>query len=265
MERVRQAAVAGRFYPGSPRELETAVRRMLGDATAARTADSAVPKAIIAPHAGYVYSGPIAASAYARLSLGRDRIERVVLLGPSHRQRFSGLAVPSATHFETPLGRVRVDRDAIASVANLPQVVPFDAAFDGEHSLEVHLPFLQIALSDPAIVPFAVGDAGDEEVAEVLDLLWGGDETCIVVSSDLSHYHEFEEAKALDAETSQWIERLQPERIAWDRACGRVPIGGLLTAARRRGMSVKSIDLRNSGETAGPRDEVVGYGAYVAG
>lgn len=236
---------------------------MLDEAIALRPPSTAAPKAIIAPHAGYIYSGPIAATAYARLALGRDHIERVVLLGPSHRAMFDGLATPTASHLETPIGLIRIDENAIASVAHLPQVGVLDAAFDGEHSLEVHLPFLQIALDDVAVVPFAVGDATADEIAEVLDVLWGGDETCIVVSSDLSHYHAFEDARALDAETSQWIEELKPARLSPDRACGRLPIAGLLTAARRRGMSVTTVDLRNSGDTAGPRDQVVGYGAYV--
>lgn len=262
METVRPAAVAGTFYPRSPDELEMQVRAFLDDARSRMSADPS-PKAIIAPHAGYIYSGPIAATAYARLAVDRGIISRIILLGPSHRAYFDGLATPSASRFATPLGTVRVDVEALAAVANLPQVGVFDRAHAGEHSLEVQLPFIQIALGDVSVAPFAVGDATADDVAEVLDVLWGGDETRIVVSSDLSHYHPFAVAKELDAETSKAIEMLRPDLIASDRACGRTPIAGLLTVARRRGMTAHTIDLRSSGDTAGPRNEVVGYGAYV--
>lgn len=263
MEKIRPAAVAGRFYPGSPLELEEQVLAFLAEAAARMPSTTLAPKAVIAPHAGYVYSGPIAASAYARLALDRASITRIVLLGPSHHVGFHGLAVPGATHFATPLGKVRVDTEAIDLVAHLAQVGVLEAAHSREHSLEVHLPFIQVALGDVAVVPFAVGDATAEEVAEVIDALWGGDETRIVVSSDLSHYHGFAIAKELDADTSRAIELLRPDLIGSDRACGRTPIAGLLTVARRRGLKVRTVDLRNSGETAGPRDQVVGYGAYV--
>ncbi len=263
MEKIRPAAVAGRFYPGSPLELEEQVLAFLDEAAARMPSTTLAPKAVIAPHAGYVYSGPIAASAYARLAIDRASITRIVLLGPSHHVGFRGLAVPGATHFATPLGKVRVDAEAIDLVAHLAQVGVLDAAHSREHSLEVHLPFIQVALGDVAVVPFAVGDATADEVAEVIDALWGGDETRIVVSSDLSHYHGFAIAKELDADTSRAIELLRPDLIGSDRACGRTPIAGLLTVARRRGLKVRTVDLRNSGETAGPRDQVVGYGAYV--
>lgn len=263
MEKVRPAAVAGHFYPGASGELEAQVRALLDEAAQLLPPSTIAPKAIIAPHAGYIYSGPIAASAYARLALDRDRIRRIVLLGPSHRVRFDGLAAPSATHLATPLGNVRVDTEAIASVRRYAHVVEFDHAHDREHSLEVHLPFIQVALGDVTVVPFAVGDASGDEVADVLDALWGGDETRIVASSDLSHFHPYDVARQLDAETSAWIEQMAPERIAPDRACGQVPIAGLLTAARRRNLTTRMVDLRSSGDTAGPRNEVVGYGAYV--
>lgn len=217
----------------------------------------------MAPHAGYIYSGPIAGTAYARLAPDRDVISRIVLLGPAHRVPFHGLAASSAEAFETPLGLVPVDRDALARVARLPQVVTFDRAHDFEHSLEVHLPFLQEVLDEFSIVPFAVGDADAGEVAEVLDALWDGPETRIVVSSDLSHYEEYETARALDEATSRAIEALAPERIGFEAACGRVPLGGLLTVARARHMHARTLDLRSSGDTAGPRDQVVGYGAYA--
>lgn len=259
MASVRNPAVAGLFYPNDPREL----RGMLADYLDAVGAADPAPKAIIAPHAGYVYSGPIAATAYARLKSARGRITRVVLLGPAHRVGFNGLALSSADHFMTPLGRIAVDQEAIKKISRLPQVHVMDAAHAQEHSLEVHLPFLQEVLGEFSLVPLVVGDAGPEEVGEVLDLLWGGPETLIVVSSDLSHYHDYHSAQQLDRATSQAIEQLRPEDIQYDHACGRNPVNGLLHVARRRGLKAKTIDLRNSGDTAGSHDRVVGYGAYV--
>ncbi len=259
MSPARRPAVAGLFYPSEPSELRAMIRREL----AACEASGAAPKAVIAPHAGYVYSGPIAASAYARLSLGREKIQRVILLGPSHRVPFGGLAASSADAFETPLGAVPVDRPAIDTLLQLPQVRLLDAAHAQEHSLEVHVPFLQVILGAFKLIPLAVGDAGPEEVAEVLLSVWGGEETAIVVSSDLSHYHDYETARRLDEATSRAIETLRPEDIRHEDACGRVPVNGLLHAARARGLSATTLDLRNSGDTAGSRDRVVGYGAYA--
>ena len=259
MVSVRNPAVAGLFYPEDPRELHAMVTDFLGAVPAAGT----VPKAIIAPHAGYIYSGPVAASAYARLKPARGHITRVVLLGPAHRVGFHGLALPSADYFMTPLGRIAVDQEAVKKISLLPHVCVMDAAHAQEHSLEVHLPFLQEALGEFSLVPLVVGDAGPEEVGEVLDLLWGGPETLIVISSDLSHYHDYKTAQKLDRATSQAIEKLRPEDIDYDHACGRNPVNGLLHVARRLGLKAKTIDLRNSGDTAGSHDRVVGYGAYV--
>jgi AmmeMemoRadiSam system protein B len=226
-------------------------------------AEGSRPKAIIAPHAGYIYSGPIAATAYARLQPGRDVIRRVVLLGPSHRVAFHGLAVSSAGAFATPLGEISVDRTAIEALLQLPFVHLVDQAHALEHSLEVHLPFLQEVLDRFSLVPIVVGDADPPQVAEVLDLLWDGDETVIVISSDLSHYHDYATAKRMDRATSEAIEALRPEDIGYEDACGRLPVSGLLLAARARGLKLKTVDLRNSGDTAGAKDSVVGYGAYV--
>lgn len=261
MEKVRHPAVAGRFYPADPRELRAMIRDYM--AAAGPLPEGPAPKAIIAPHAGYIYSGPIAGSAYARLAADRDRISRIVLLGPSHRVPFHGLAAPSVDAFETPLGIVPLDTEAIARISELPQVLVFDRAHDLEHSLEVHVPFLQETLGDFTLVPLAVGDATPREVGEVLDALWDGSETRIVISSDLSHYHDYETAMQLDRATSRAIEDLRPEAIEYDHACGRNPINGLLTVARTRGLHATTIDLRNSGDTAGPHSQVVGYGAYV--
>lgn len=259
MASVHKPAVAGLFYPAEPETLRTQIASFLANAPAA----AAVPKAIIAPHAGYVYSGAIAASAYARLKPARGTIRRVVLLGPSHRVAFHGLAAPSADAIETPLGQIPVDRAALQQLADLPQFVISDPAHAREHSLEVHLPFLQEVLGEFSLVPLAVGDATPVEVAEVLERLWGGPETLIVVSSDLSHYHDYDTARKLDRVTSNAIEQLRYQDLDYDSACGRVPVSGLLYLAQRRGLTAETIDLRNSGDTAGPRDQVVGYGAYV--
>lgn len=259
MASVRNPAVAGLFYPGDPREL----RALLADYLGSVRPGGPVPKAIIVPHAGYIYSGPIAASAYARLKPARGTITRVVLLGPAHRVGFEGLALSGADYFVTPLGQIPVDRAALDKVSALPQVHRLDAAHAQEHSLEVHLPFLQEVLGDFTLVPLVVGDAGPEQVGAVLDLLWGGPETLIVISSDLSHYHDYATAQRLDRATSQAIEALRPQDIGSDQACGRHPVNGLLHVARARGLHAHTIDLRNSGDTAGTRDQVVGYGAYV--
>jgi MEMO1 family protein len=260
MVSIRKPAVAGLFYPADPRALRELIERMLA---AAPPAHAAPPKAIIVPHAGYVYSGPIAASAYARLAPLRRQIKRVLLLGPAHRVAFEGLARAAVEYFESPLGRVPIDADAMAQLADLPQVVTLDAAHAQEHSLEVHLPFLQTVLADFALVPLVVGDATPADVAQVIERLWGGPETLIVISSDLSHYHPYTIAQGLDRATSRAIEELRYEDIDYDDACGRMPVSGLLYVARRRKLRAETIDLRNSGDTEGDRDRVVGYGAYV--
>jgi AmmeMemoRadiSam system protein B len=258
--KTRPAAVAGRFYPADPIEL----RRMVeGFLSRVELAAAAAPKAIIAPHAGYIFSGPIAASAYARFAPARPVIKRIILIGPSHFVPFEGLAAAGAEAFATPLGLVPVDTQAVGRISALPQVVVLDEAHAREHSLEVQLPFLQVALGDFQIVPLLVNEAAEEAVAGVMDALWGGPETRFVISSDLSHYHACASAREMDAATGRAIEKLRPEDIAEDQACGRVPICGLLHAARRRGLSARTVDLRNSGDTAGPRNQVVGYGAFV--
>jgi AmmeMemoRadiSam system protein B len=257
---VRQPAVAGQFYPADPDELRIEVNVFLA---AAKPATDKIPKAIIAPHAGYPYSGPIAGSAYACLARGRDRLKRVVLLGPSHFVAFQGLAASSAAVFESPLGPVPVDEEALARIRALPQVTTRDAAHRDEHSLEVHLPFLQVALGDFKLVPLVVGDATAEEVGGVLNELWGGAETCIVISSDLSHYHDYQAAQQIDRETARAIESLNWQDLGSDRACGCQPIRGLLWAAQQRGLRCRAVDLRNSGDTSAGHDRVVGYGAFI--
>ncbi len=259
MSTVRHPAVAGVFYPGEP----VALHAMLAEYLAAEAPEERPPKAVIAPHAGYIYSGPIAASAYRRVAAARDVITSVVLLGPSHRVPFRGLAACSAARYATPLGEVQVDVDAVRRALELPQVHLLDEAHQLEHSLEVHLPFLQEVLADFKLVPLVVGDATAAEVGEVLELLWGGPETLIVVSSDLSHYHDYATARRMDGATSRAIEDLRPQDIDYEQACGRIPVSGLLRTARHHGLSARTVDLRNSGDTAGSRDRVVGYGAYV--
>jgi hypothetical protein len=247
------------FYPADPGALRQQVEEFLG----AATAEHRQPKAIVAPHAGYIYSGPIAGTAYAQVVHWADSIRRVVLLGPAHRMAFIGLAFCTASRFRTPLGEVAVDRDALESLRDLPQVREYDAPFEGEHCLEVQLPFLQAVLHDFKVAPLLVSEAGSDEVAEVLERLWGGVETLIVISSDLSHYLDYATAQELDRQTSRAIEQLQPDAIGRHQACGRNPLSGLLVEARRRGLHATTLDLRNSGDTAGPRSQVVGYGAYA--
>jgi hypothetical protein len=250
------------FYPGAPTVLAADVRAFLGDAAGRSVGGAALPKAVIVPHAGYVYSGAIAASAYTRLSAGRDAIRRVVLFGPTHRVPVRGLALPSARAFATPLGVVDVDRDAAAAALALPQVRESDAAHALEHSLEVQLPFLQAVLGEFSIVPFAVGDATPGEVADVIELLWGGPETLIVISSDLSHYHRYAEAREIDRATADAVLALSPV-LDHEQACGATPINGLLLSARRRGLRPELLDLRSSGDTAGDKTRVVGYASFA--
>ena len=258
--KVRPPAVAGRFYPSDPVELRQLITDLLARVP---PATGPAPKALIVPHAGYPYSGPIAASAYAQLIPTRDQVKRIVLFGPSHYVALTGLATTSAEAFATPLGVVPVDVEAVHKLRSLPQVSELDEAHAHEHSLEVQLPFLQCVLGDFTLVPLAVGDATPEEISQILDALWDGPETRFVVSSDLSHYYDFKTAQRLDRATAKAIEALKPGGIGEDQACGRVPIRGLLQVARQRGLRARTIDLRNSGDTAGPHDRVVGYGAFV--
>ncbi len=257
MNAVRKPAVAGSFYPNSAKNLQTQVNQYLKEI---KPSTLPVPKAIIAPHAGYIYSGAIAASVYAMLN---PNIKKVVLIGPSHRVPLKGLAASNMTSFATPLGNIPLDKKALNEILTLPQVRVFEPAHSNEHSLEVQLPFLQTVLDDFTLIPLVVGNATPEQVGEVLEKLWGGEETLIVISSDLSHYHDYETAQKMDKLTSQAIENLRYEDISCDQACGYFPIQGLLHVARKLGMQAKTVDLRNSGDTAGQKNKVVGYGAYV--
>jgi len=256
----RPAAVAGRFYPGQATVLREEVSRFL---TQARETNRAFPKAVIAPHAGYPYSGPIAGSAFAPWSATPAPIRRVVLIGPSHYENFRGLAVSSAPSFTTPSGEIPVDRAAVDELVRRRLATVNDEAHAPEHALEVELPFLQAQLEDFAIVPLLVGHVTGEQVGEALDLLWGGNETGVVISSDLSHYLNYDSAREVDAETRDAVEVLDPDPIDSHHACGCLAIQGLLHMARAKGLSARTVDLRNSGDTAGPRDQVVGYGAWA--
>lgn len=262
MNHIREAAVAGRFYPARAAQLQQTVTDFLAEEAGG---EATLPKAIIAPHAGYIYSGSIAASAYKWLVAAQAEavIERVVLLGPSHFVPFRGLALSTADAFATPLGDISLDKTAAVRLVSLPQVIEMDAAHRQEHSLEVHLPFLQSTLGTFWLLPLTVGEASPDEVAAVLDAVWGGPETLIVVSSDLSHYRPYPAAKKLDQTTAKVIETLQPDKLGREQVCGQVAIQGLLLAAQRHGLTARTVDLRNSGDTAGPKDRVVGYGAWV--
>ena len=259
MSQIRPAAVAGAFYPGNGQILSRDLDALLGDIS---PVEGPLPKAVIVPHAGYIYSGPIAASAYQRLAQGRGVIKRVVLLGPAHRVPVRGLALPEADHFATPLGLVAIDQAGSDAIRDLPQVSASAAAHAMEHSLEVQLPFLQKVLGEFSLIPLVVGDTSAEAVAEVLERLWGGPETLIVISSDLSHYLPYVEAQRIDAQTTHMILGLQTG-INHEQACGGTPVNGLLLAAKRHGLSPELLDLRNSGDTAGDRDHVVGYAAFA--
>ena len=256
--KARPAAVAGMFYPADTAALERAVSRLLASAPPGNE----VPKAIIAPHAGYQYSGPTAACAYRLLEERRDVIRRVVLLGPAHRAYLQGMAVPSVDAFTTPLGDVAIDAAGIRKALELPGVQTSDEAHAHEHSLEVHLPFLQTVLDDFSLVPIVVGVCPAQQVEAVLESLWGGDETLIVVSSDLSHFHEYAEAREIDEHTTARIEACE-STLHGEDACGAYAINGLMLAAKVRGLQVRTLDVRNSGDTAGDRHRVVGYGAYA--
>jgi AmmeMemoRadiSam system protein B len=290
--KIRQAAVAGFFYPADRDSLDETVTSLLEAAalrgglgptapkrgfSRATTTATAFHKAVVAPHAGYIYSGPVAASAYRWLAEANRPAEvdpgkagkpergvaRVILLGPAHRVPFRGLAVSGADAFESPLGLVGVDSDAIGRIASLPFVHEREDAHELEHSLEVHLPFLQRVFPAFRLVPLVVGDATPAEVEATLRLLWGGIETVVVVSSDLSHYLEYEQAQRADRVTATAIEALRPQDIGPSQACGAIPVKGLLSLADALGLRVRTLDLRNSGDTAGPRDRVVGYGAFA--
>lgn len=254
---VRPPAVAGLFYPANPAALDEMVHDLLEPTP---RLPAACPKALVVPHAGYVYSGPTAARAYARLEPHAARIERVVLVGPAHRVAVDGVVSPGARAMRTPLGEVAVD---LAALDRVPDVRPSSIAHAQEHCLEVQLPFLQIVLPRAKVVPLLVGNATPAFVGGVLDALYGGPETVFVVTSDLSHYLPYDEARAVDHDTAERLLHLDPRPLCGGEACGAVGLNGLVWLARRRGLSVQLLDLRSSGDTAGAKEEVVGYGAFA--
>ena len=262
MRAVRPAAVAGTFYPGRREDLVSTLDALLAPARATVDPTVAGAKAYVLPHAGYVYSGSTAALGYAELERRRDTITRVVLLGPTHRVPVDGLALPGVDGLETPLGIVRVEPVDPAVRAALPQLVDAPEVHAQEHSLEVHLPFLQTVLGDVAVVPLAVGRARPDQVAAVLDALWGGAETVVVVSSDLSHYLRQDEARAVDELTVAEVLRLEGP-LHHSQACGATPVNGLLLSARRRGMTTRLLGMCTSGDVTGDRRRVVGYAAIA--
>lgn len=261
MKNTRPTAVAGLFYPMSPTVLVEMVNNDL--AQASPPTEAHIPKALIVPHAGYIYSGPIAASAYQYLLPIRHIIKRVIIIGPSHRLSFKGVALSSADYFETPLGAIPIDKKAQEKIVDIAGVEILDLAHAAEHSLEVQLPFLQQVLDDFSIVPIVAGDASPELVESVIAALWGGPETLFIISSDLSHYHDYQTAQQIDRSTSQNIIDLDFRAVHSNNACGCVGIRGLLKFAHQHPLKSTAIDLRNSGDTAGSKDSVVGYGAYL--
>lgn len=260
--RIRPAAVAGMFYPAQREALATMIAGLLGEGCV-EDESAACPKALIVPHAGYVYSGKVAAEAYTQLCPHRARIKRVVLLGPSHRVGFRGLAVTGADAYRTPLGDVALDVKSARELTTLPQVQLLDQAHAGEHSLEVQVPFLQSVLDAFTLLPIVVGDASAEEVAEVIERFWYDEHTVFVISSDLSHYLDYDTAQRVDHVTCQAIENLAGELIAYEQACGRNPVKGLLLSARRHHVMPVTLRLCNSGDTSGDKRRVVGYGAWA--
>jgi AmmeMemoRadiSam system protein B len=262
VKHIRPAAVAGTFYPAQPEQLEGLVKDLL--AAVSLNSAPGPARAIIVPHAGYAYSGPTAAAGFSVLRYGQAewRPRRVVIIGPAHYLSFSGIAAPSATAFRTPLGDLPVDHDAIDSVASLPQVLIADEPHSPEHSLEVELPFVRVVFGAIPIVPLLIGRIRAEQVAEVLARLWDP-YTLVIVSTDLSHYLDYDEARRRDAATATAIENLDDDSISEQDACGATALCGLLLEARRRAMKIERVDLRNSGDTGGGRRQVVGYGAWA--
>jgi MEMO1 family protein len=256
---VRPPAVAGLFYPADEHELRDAVSAYLAQHN---ETSGAPPKALIVPHAGYIYSGGIAAAAYATVANLRRSIRRIVLIGPSHRVYLRGMAAPAANSFATPLGKIAIDGALKSTLLQRSDVIEADAPHAQEHCLEVQLPFLQMLFDDFTLLPLVLGSIAPEHVAAALAEVWGDRETLVLVSSDLSHYHTYEQARQIDAATSASILRREPTLVG-EQACGAAGINGLLHLAGQRDLAVSQIARCNSGDTAGDRSRVVGYGAFA--
>ncbi len=257
---VRPAAVADLFYPGHAADLTSCIAAALRDASAQLPESLPAPKAIIVPHAGYIYSGPTAGFAYAALK--QADINRVVLLGPAHRVPFYGMALSGADAFATPLGEVRLDAAAMQQVLTCPDVQINDIAHAQEHALEVQLPFLQTVLDDFLLLPLCIGSVEADAVARVIERLWGDDKTLFVISSDLSHFHPYAAAQKLDLHSIETVLQLRGH-LSHEQACGATGINALVLLARRFDLRAKLLDYRNSGDTAGDRDRVVGYASIA--
>jgi len=259
-ENIRPAAVAGMFYPGDTQRLSEQMSAFLERRPGPK---HQAPKVLIVPHAGTIYSGEVAASAYVQLKIHASQIHRVVLLGPTHRVALRGLGLPTSDAFETPLGKIPLDKGCVEElIRSFTQITYSDRSHAEEHSLEVQLPFLQSVLPDFKLIPLTVGDASEEEVAQVLDHIWGDSKTLIIISTDLSHFHSYETAKRMDESTASLIEQFKGADLQDHSACGRIPLRGLLRVAKKKQLRIQRYDLRNSGDTAGPRDQVVGYGSW---
>ena len=267
-ESVRPPAVASLFYPGEAAELKQNLREMLDEASEAEDPNEDLPadqylKALIVPHAGYVYSGTTAARAYHLLRKNRDDFRRVIILGPAHRVWLEGIAFPGTDAFETPLGRIPLAKQQIRELLRFPEVQLRDDAHQDEHCLEVQLPFLQEILNEFELIPAVVGEISPDSLSGLLENLLEDPQNLLLLSTDLSHFHSYSEAQAIDQKTAEAIESFEDEKILPEQACGAHPLRGLLRHARIQGWRIQRLGLCNSGDTAGSKDRVVGYGAWA--
>jgi MEMO1 family protein len=255
----RPAAVAGAFYSNDATILKQDIADLLGRV---EDVESEIPKAVIAPHAGYIYSGKVAANVYAQFKTVQSSIKKIILLGPSHRVAFHGMAIPSVDYFATPLGKIKLDASLLATLKHFPHVIVSDQAHAEEHSLEVQLPFMQTVFDEFELLPIVVGQIDPEAVADLLNNVWGEDDTLIVVSSDLSHFLSYDQAVSQDQKTTEMIRQFQYHTIKGEDACGCHPMNGLLCLAQQKDLKVRLLAQNNSGDTAGDKRRVVGYGGY---
>jgi AmmeMemoRadiSam system protein B len=257
--KIRETAVAGTFYEASEGALRLQLASLMAEVQAPAVDR---PKVLIVPHAGYIYSGATAAQAYATVAHLSADITRVVLFGPAHSVHLQGMALPDTDAFATPLGMVPIDRESVLRACALPRVCLSDEAHRLEHSLEIQLPFVQTLLGEFSLVPVVVGHCTAQAVAVVMDALWGGPETLLIVSTDLSHFHTYEEASAIDKRTCQ---RLLDKDTSLDGhdACGAYALNGLMSSAHCEALKIQQLALCNSGDNAGNKDRVVGYGAFI--
>ncbi|MHA1539874.1 MAG: AmmeMemoRadiSam system protein B [Alphaproteobacteria bacterium] len=258
LDDVKPLKFSGSWYPQDA----TALREMVTDFVEGAKPYPFAPKMMIVPHAGLRFSGSIAGTAYRILEAQKSKIERVILIGPSHRTNFKGIAIPSHAFFETPFGHLPVNQEALTALKNIDGVETSDAVFEEEHCLELQFPFVHQVLKNVSIVPMIVGLADPELVAAALAEIWGGEETVILISSDLSHYHDYMTARSLDKKSAGMIEALSP-KLTGMNACGHRVINGALQRAKNINMRVTGIDVRNSGDTVGSKDRVVGYGSFI--